>query len=214
MCSDAGAEMGTLRDWRDDPLVIVEKRLYLVAPRLLRALFVGESRGGGFLRIAAEAADTLRHVQSRYMDPFDVTVPPASLPLIDALADRFDAAATAVGRVRDGADAADLETLADEIGLRLPVEVEAVMDVLRGAFVQTMLDRQACAARSAATAAREVAQVSRQIYFISINASVEAARAGDAGRGFAVIGQQIRALAEQASTALHRITAGDGKVPR
>ena len=203
-----------MRDWREDPLVIIEKRLYLVAPTLLRALLTDAPGDPNVRRIVSEASDALRHVQSRYMDPFDVTVPAEARPLLTGLADRFDSLAADVLRLRDGDVAVDPSALADALGRSLPQEVEAVMDALRAAFVQTMLDRQACAARSASNAAQEIAQVSRQIFFISINASVEAARAGEAGRGFTVIGQEIRALSERASAALHRMTEGGGRVPR
>lgn len=203
--------MADLRDWRDDPLVLIEKRVYLVAPRLLHALHGG--RDPGFVAVAAEASEALRHAQARYMGPFGVEVPASAHPLLAGLADRFERLAAAVDRDRTHPDAQARAALGDEIGLRLPVEVEAVMDALREAFVQTMLERQARAARSAETAAAEVAQISRQIYFVSINASVEAARAGDAGRGFSVIGQEIRALSEKASASLRRMSQAAAGAP-
>ena len=39
-----------------------------------------------------------------------------------------------------------------------------------------------------------IGRISKQIGILSINASIESARAGDAGRGFAIIAQNIRAL--------------------
>lgn len=199
--------MTALRDWRDDPLVIIEKRLYAVAPRLMRALLPGAPARGA-ATIAAEASDALRHVQRRYMAPFGIEIPAEAVQACEALATRFDGAARAVAAPPSAAS--ERAALADAIGLRLPIEVEAVMDALRAAFVQAMLDRQARAAGQAEAAAREIAQVSRQIYFISINASVEAARAGDAGRGFSIISEEIRALAQKASASLVRMRNGDG----
>ena len=44
-------------------------------------------------------------------------------------------------------------------------------------------------------------KISKQIFFISINASIEAARVGDAGRGFLQISTDIRALSQSAQQA-------------
>jgi len=55
------------------------------------------------------------------------------------------------------------------------------------------------------TALSEIDELARTINFIAINASVEAARAGDAGKGFAVIATQIRELSQKSKDAVDRI---------
>ena len=189
--------------------MLIEKRLYAVAPHLLRLMLAeGPPEASD---IPARGAQALREAQGRHMAPFGIVIPVEVRAMIAALAERFEADARAVAALPPGGGApAARHALATELGHHLPEAVEAVMDELRALFVQTMLDRQARAARLAEEAAREIAQVSRQIYFISINASVEAARAGEAGRGFAVIGQQIRALAQQASASLRRLADAGG----
>ena len=51
----------------------------------------------------------------------------------------------------------------------------------------------------------QIDEIAQTINFIAINASVEAARAGDAGKGFAVISTQIRELSQKAKSAVDTI---------
>ena len=54
--------------------------------------------------------------------------------------------------------------------------------------------------KQADAAIRRIADISQMVSLISLNASVEAARAAEAGKGFAVIAQEIKGLSEQIST--------------
>lgn len=59
-----------------------------------------------------------------------------------------------------------------------------------------------------------VSAIAEQSNLLAVNASIEAAKAGEAGQGFAVVASEVKALSEQSQEATHRIRKIVGEIQK
>jgi len=69
----------------------------------------------------------------------------------------------------------------------------------------TMMQKLAAEADEIGSVVGAISEIAEQTNLLALNASIEAARAGDAGRGFSVVAGEVKELANQTSQATDRI---------
>lgn len=156
----------------------------------------------------SDAATMLRSKGPQMMTESGVHISPEDQAIFDAAADQVETCKTRLEALTNGQADPDAKlSLLNALTEDMQPAVIRAMNLFSELFITLVQDRQQAQRRQADTAISGLDRISKQIFFISINASVEAARVGDAGRGFLQISSDIRALSQSAQNATQDLSS-------
>lgn len=118
-----------------------------------------------------------------------------------------------VGLVRETADEMQksIESMRDQMAITLKTFIEARQNATT---TNEKIGGLAASAQKIGDVVSLIQGIAEQTNLLALNATIEAARAGEAGKGFAVVASEVKSLASQTASATEEIASQIGDIQR
>lgn len=196
-------------DWSQDPIVQLEDQILpaLWLPYEFLIAYDAALELPGLSEKLNRSAHLLRTCGKEFFEKEPVEFSAEDKAVILDAAEKVDRMSKRLTQMAaiDEIDRTLRHDFAEFIRTKVRPAITQAINLFRGRFISMVLTRQYKHASMSEGSLTELDVISKKIFFVAINASIEAARIGDQGAGFAHIGTEIRSLSLDAQTAIDKI---------